>query len=458
MIPRKKIIAPKLSAYFKYEKNSVELNNQLYFNTRLFNGFAFLSTLILVSFFLGFYKSLFWCVAISCVLLLYFLYQKTLRLSAGISIKRTMPKFVREKTEITVTYLVSNETGFRIEALGFMEEFDGVESGSFWVEGQMIPPHTQIKIIKNIFLNTGMGIKTIQNIKINIRDELGIFDFKVEFLETAEIEVYPYTELTPNFKNSISPDSLEFGLYELAKRGDSNLFIGTREYRKGDPVKHINWKLTKKSDKVIINEYEKSTNTYVTLLLDLNLKNQTGIGEKSTWETAKDLALSIANNEIKKNNSVQAIANNLYIPFGSGRNQIGFLEKYFVYHEMMKTDTDTYIRHLSMLPPKGQVYFICPIPFTTDSLKTIEELKRVKSLGHTVIIFTLNPLKEVSQTVQRKLKLSLLEIDRHSENESKSIKTELNKQGIPLIPITIKKDIKLYDQVVKHSKNLLEIK
>lgn len=459
MKPRKKVLPPKLSHYFSFDKKFEHFNNNLYFNTQVFNGFTFFCALIIASSVLGFYKPIFWALGAGLLVLLIFLYQKTARLCEGVMIRRQIPKYSREKSEIEVSYLISNETGFSLKDLSFTDEFTGVSLGHFEVRApKTIRPQAQIKIVQKIFLDAGMGLKSFEPIKLRLVDELGIFDFKVEFLQNQELEVYPFVEKTPSFKNLVSPDSTHFGFYEVAQRGDSNLFIGTREYRRGDPVKLINWRLTKKSDKVVVNEYEKSTNTFVTLLLELDLKNQMGIGGASTWELAKDLALSICHNEIRKCNWVQVISHDLYIPFGTGKQQIGVFEKHFTYHELKESKTQNHLRYLSGLPSKGQVYFICPSLFTPETVETIERLKRLRVEGQRVIIFILDPIQHIVQSVQGKLKLSMLETKRHADEVYKKLEKDLKKHGIPLVPVTFDEKKTLSDQVLASARQLVELK
>lgn len=456
---RRKVSPPILKEYFHFAQKTSRLNETFYLNTQVFNGFSFLCTFIFLSVVVGFFYSTFWAIGTSTIFLLVFLYKKTSKLCYGVSIQRELPKFCREKSEITINYIISNTTGFKLEGLSFTEMFDGVQKGFFEVEcNKGVPAQTQIKIEKKIYLNSGMGIKSFKPLNIKLRDDLGIFDFKVEFFQDSELQVFPALEETPKFINRISPDSIEYGIYELAKRGDTNLFIGTREYRRGDPVKHINWKLTKKSTKVIVNEYEKSTNTYITLLLELNLKHQAGFGNMSTWELAKDLSLSICHNEIKRGNSIQVISNNLYIPFGSGKTQIEILEKHFTYHELQNTEAQNQFKRLSDLPQQSQIYYICPSLLTLEIKETLEILKKIRSQGNRVIIFTLDPYIEMATTSEGKVKMTLFEIHRHSTNDLNAATKDLLQYGIPVIPITITKDLNIYDQIIENSKGLLETK
>lgn len=460
MRPRKKIISPRLRDYFHLERSRTSLNHQLYFNTQIFNGFAFLTTFSIICLGLGFLKPHFWPIGFSIIFLLIFLYKKSHRLCEGITIIRDVPRYSVEKKEIEVAYKISNETGFPLNDLQFQENFDGVQEGSYYVHvPEGVPSHTQIKVTRKLILNAGMGVKTFKPIRINVRDELGVFDFKLEIIQASSIEVYPYIEDIPSFKNSISPESIDFGLYEISKRGDSNLFMGTREYRRGDPVKLINWKLTKKSDRVIVNEFEKTTNTFITLLLDLDLKSQSGQGEISTWELTKDLALSICQNEIQKNNSIQIISNDLYLPWGTGRNQISLFEKYFTHHELKSIETNDYTRHLSLLPARSQIYYICPVYLSPETHQILEHLKMLKAEGHRVNIFTINPLRELARGSTGSAKANLLELNLHLEANLQRVKSELMNFGIPLLAITQVRDISLREHLIKaQADDLLETK
>lgn len=456
---RRKVIPPKLMDFLKFEFKYYNLKNNFYYNSQIFNNFTFLCCLTSLCFLLGFFKPIFWVIGLSSVVLVVFLYLKTLKLCEGVTVQRKVAKFSRERKVIDIQYDISNETAFPLLDFSFIERFDGIQVGHFSVSpGRVIPPHTKIHYSKKILLDAGMGLKTFGPLNITLQDDLGIFDFKISFFNAAEIEVYPYIDEVPPLKASISPDTIEYGFYEIAKRGDSNLFIGTREYRHGDPIKHINWKLTKKTNKVVVNEYEKNTNTYITLLLDLDLGNQMGFGEFSTWEAAKDLALSISTNEVKKNNLIQVVSNNLYIPFGSGKNQLSTMEKHFTFHEMVNSAEASHLKYLQDLPAKGQVYYICPLIVTPKIIETFEQLKKLKILGQSVVIFVLDPLEELAQSIKGEMKLAIREMDRHARGEYIRFEEQFKKMGIPLIYIKVKKDIALYEQVVKNAQELIEVK
>lgn len=456
MSVRRKIIRPDLWSYLRFEFKYFNLKNNFYFNTQIFNNFTFYLLLTALCGFFGFFKPLFWAIGLSNILLVTYIYLKALRLCQGISITRTAPSYSREKRQIEIHYSISNETAFSLREIEFNDEFDGVEAGQIKVKlGKVLRPHTQIHLLKKIILDSGMGVKTFRPLQLSIPDDLGIFNFTIQFFQEDHIEVYPFIVDTPPLQVSVSPDSIEFGFYDMPKRGDSNLFIGVRNYRHGDPLKHINWKLSKKTQSVVVNEYEKNTNTFITMLLELDLESQMGIGDYSTWESAKDLALSIATNEIHKYNHIQVISNNMHIPFGTGKSQLALMEKHFTFHEMSTSPEIHHLHHLHHLPDRGQVFYICPLLKTAKITETLQFLLKLKSIGQDVVIFVLDPYQELARKIKGDMKLGILEMERHARQEFQSIQNEFKLQGISVVVLKVGRELELREQLLSKNRHLL---
>lgn len=63
-------------------------------------------------------------------------------------------------------------------------------------------------------------------------------------------------------------------------------FSGIREYRRDDPMNHINWKASARMGELMVNQYDSTTNFDVTILLDLEMANR--------WDTEDLLEESIS--------------------------------------------------------------------------------------------------------------------------------------------------------------------
>lgn len=450
---------PEFREYFRFHMKYFSLSNNLHFNTQIFNTFLFCITVIVTSIFLGFMKPFFWAFAGAMAFTLTFLYFKTSKLAHGISIERIVKNMAREKQELEVRYVIQNETGFPFHDLYFEEFFEGIQNEKYLVSlGRVLSPNTRLEHTVKLNLNNGMGIKKFNPLQLVLTDELGIFEFTIDFKQEDEVHVYPFIEDVPTLRNKVSPESIEFGLYEISKRGDSNLFIGTRHYRPGDPVKYINWKLSLKSQDIVVNEFEKSTNTAITFLIDLDFDNQLGTGQISTWETAKDLALGLITKEINRYNSIQVIANNLFIPFGSGRDQLTTIEKHFTVHELAATKDCSHLVHLQNIPPQSQIYFLCPMLTTKKIEETFEYLKKLRVLNHSITIFIFNPYKELIRSIKGDMRKGILELERNSILEFGIHEKKFGSLGIKMFEIEVKQISELPDQMRKKAHSLIEAK
>lgn len=452
---KRRIHLPRISAHFTWHRRYFDFVNNLYFNAHLFSTFNFFFGLILVSFVLGFWRSTYWALTVSLSVYLIYAWARARQLAQGLVIRRQHRKRAREGEHLEVVYEISNETGFSLPAISFRQNFSGVQAGFFSVRTPgRIPPQTRDRIVVAVELNAGMGVKELGDFDVELRDELSLFGSSIEFLGRSEVEVFPKILETPVLRKSISPDSTEFGYFDIQRRGESDLFIGTREYRRGDPVRHINWKLSRKTLNLIVNEFEKNANTYVTLLLDLELNSQIGIGAHSTWEIAKDLALSIAAHEIRARNYVQVLAQGLFVPFGTGPDQMLTLERHFTYHDLKNSGTD-HLRQLSHLPAHSQVFFFCPLLATGNVLETLATLKRLRHQGIGVTVFAIDPFREVRRSVTGSDHAPVMILGSEARAQFAEIERDLKKSGIHFLIVDVA-ETPLFEQLLARARHLLE--
>lgn len=453
---KRKVCPPDILANFRWHSRFFDFGNNFYFNTHIFSTLNFFFGTTVIAFLIGFRWPWFWALAFSFSTYMVYAWFRTKRLAYGLHVKRKFSPRGRENEDFEIHYDISNETGFALPGFTFRQPFTGVQEGSFAVKTPgNIPAQTKQRITVKAKLNAGMGVKEMGGFTLHVHDELSLFPYRVEFSGTEEVEVFPLIIETPQLKKSISPDSTEFGFYDIQKRGESNLFIGTREYRHGDPVRHINWKLSRKTSKLIVNEFEKNTNTYVTLLLDLELNSQVGFGSLSTWEAAKDLALSIAANEIRQRNYVQVLAQDLFLPFGTGESQMQSLERHFTYHELSSKGPD-HLKHLQHLPSNSQIYFFCPMLATANVMETIRFLKQLRLLGHHITIFGIDPYQETRKAVTSGASTPITIAAQEARKQFEVIGNELRSTGVNFAVIDVREKVSLREMVRTRARHILE--
>lgn len=455
---KKKISAPDILGEITWHRRYFEFDNNIYYNSHLFNTRNFSFFIIFYTFIAGWFRPINWAMTFSVSFYLIYSFFRARNLANGLQVKRITATKGKEKEELEILYEISNASGFFLPAFSFRQKFDGTQDGSFLVNSNSgIDPQTRKQLSVKVLLNAGMGIKQIGDFTVHVHDELSLFPYRVDFSGTQEVEVHPLIQETPPLIKSISPDSTEFGFYDVQKKGESNLFIGTREYRHGDPIKSVNWKLSRKTKKLIVNEFEKNTNTYITLLLDLELNSQVGIGATSTWEAAKDLALSIAANEIRLRNYIQVLAQDIYLPFGTGEAQMVSMERHFTFHELSKSGID-HLAHLQRLPSQSQIYFFCPLLSTRNISETLIVLKKLRLMGHRITVFGLDPYKEMRKVASRESHSPLLLAGEEARKQFLVIEDDLNHSGIPFVRIDVNDRVTLKEMIRVRARHLIDMR
>lgn len=84
------------------------------------------------------------------------------------------------------------------------------------------------------------------------------------------------------------------GLHKSPHRGFSVEFTDYRHYNQGDDIRHIDWKLYARSDKLYIKQYEDETNLRCFILLDASGSMGYGSGDMTKLEYGKTLAAALA--------------------------------------------------------------------------------------------------------------------------------------------------------------------
>lgn len=182
---------------------------------------------------------------------------------------------------------------------------------------------------RKISLNNGMGKKKAGPFQIYGWDNSGLFEFTLENQRAREIEVFPKVNPTKVPKEKENPEQKSFGKQSNPLKGSNTNFYCTKEYIPGDNTKHINWKLTLKNQKPILNVFEKNTNSNLTCILIDDIRIHYGKGKFSSFENCKDLLLSFVHAQINRNNEIGFISLQKCIKKNFTRDHLKYLEVLF---------------------------------------------------------------------------------------------------------------------------------
>jgi uncharacterized protein (DUF58 family) len=90
--------------------------------------------------------------------------------------------------------------------------------------------------------------------------------------------------------------------------GDSTEFVGTREYREGDPLRHVHWRSWARRGKPVVKEFDEEYFSRVALVLDTYLPRRPRPAERAAFEAAISVLASIADHMSRSEEVVDVFA------------------------------------------------------------------------------------------------------------------------------------------------------
>ena len=98
------------------------------------------------------------------------------------------------------------------------------------------------------------------------------------------------------------------GMHRSPHFGQSVEFLQHREYSVGDDLRHVDWKVWAKHDRLTVKQYEEDTNLRCTLLVDVSGSMRYGNGPLNKFEYACTVAASLAYLVLKQQDAIGLVA------------------------------------------------------------------------------------------------------------------------------------------------------
>ncbi len=172
--------------------------------------------------------------------------------------------------------------------------------------------------------------------------------------------------------------------------GQSVEFVQHRQYVPGDDVRHVDWKVWARQDRLVIKQYEEDTNLRCNLLVDSSASMAYGEGEANKFEYAATLAACLALLILKQQDAVGCITFDKSIrnrvPLRASQKHLtAILTALESTNAKEETDLQKVFRDVVQSNPRrGLMILISDLLSTEeDAMKGIETLRRA---GHDVIV------------------------------------------------------------------------
>ncbi len=180
------------------------------------------------------------------------------------------------------------------------------------------------------------------------------------------------------------------GMHRSPYFGQSVEFRQHREYATGDDLRHVDWQVWARQDRLYIKQFEEDTNMRVYLLVDASNSMAYGEGPLSKYEYAATIAASLSFLILKQQDAVgcmtfdDTVRNR--VPVLSKRNHLlQVIESLDVDKPADKTDLlNIFQAAASIYPKRGMMVVISD--FLSDPEQTLRGLRLLRQRGHDVLV------------------------------------------------------------------------
>ena len=190
-------------------------------------------------------------------------------------------------------------------------------------------------------------------------------------------------------------DGMMAGSYKTKMRGRGIEFSEVREYVLGDDIRHIDWNVTARTNKLHVKEFVEERDLRVYVIFDYSASNEFGF-TKSKKSIGHEVAASIIFSAMKNNDSVGLgiFTDTLeqFIPARKGRKHSLTLLRTILSHKVKSKKTDITSSLLQLHHTLGQhsVIFIISDYISPSFLRPLKFLKN----RHDVILVNLSDIRE----------------------------------------------------------------
>ncbi|MEM1226583.1 MAG: DUF58 domain-containing protein [Planctomycetota bacterium] len=179
------------------------------------------------------------------------------------------------------------------------------------------------------------------------------------------------------------------GMHRSPYFGQSIEFQQHRQYSPGDELRHIDWKVLARQDRLHIKQYEEETNLRLHLMVDCSGSMDYGDGETNKFDTASAIAASLGYLALRQKDAVGLFTFDTdlrdSIPARSNQHQLSRMLQCLAGADVDgDTDLSRVARQVAATIPRGSV-----IAIVSDLLgvtNVAQGLQALRSRGHDVVL------------------------------------------------------------------------
>lgn len=227
------------------------------------------------------------------------------------------------------------------------------------------------------------------------------------------------------------------GLHRSPYLGFSTDFAEHRQYMPGDDLRHLDWKLLARTDRLYIKKYQGDTNAQVHLLVDASASMGYGSGVVTKLQYAQYLASSLAFLAVRQHDSIGLVAfNEDVVDHVPPRSRTGHLRTVLGSIEQLVPGRGTALaaqlhRTAELLTRRGIIVLISDL---YDEPKLVMEgLEHLRFRGNDVVVFQVLDRQELDFDFNEPIVLE----DSETEEQMHVMPDELRDEYLRLIRLHV---------------------
>lgn len=242
------------------------------------------------------------------------------------------------------------------------------------------------------------GVYSWKSIHVCASDPFGLFELERDIPAIGGIQVRPAPMHIHNVPLKPSATLHAAGPISARLAGSGTDFWGIREYRAGDSLRRLNWRLSARHPRRrFTNEYEQEEIADFGLILDARRITTDDPMEEALFEHSVSATAALAENFLKRGNRVALLIFGKAIVTlfpGSGKKQLNAILRNLAGARPGENLPLSYLEYfpVRLFPSRSQIVMI-----STVDARDLETYARLRAYGYDVLLISPNPVDYVAQ-------------------------------------------------------------
>ncbi|MFO0912919.1 MAG: DUF58 domain-containing protein [Pirellulales bacterium] len=207
------------------------------------------------------------------------------------------------------------------------------------------------------------------------------------------------------------------GMHRSPYFGQSVEFLQHREYTIGDDLRHVDWKVWARNDRLYVKQFEEDTNLRSMMVVDVSRSMKYGRSAWTKYDYAATLASSLACLILSQHDAVGCVSFDARIrqtvPVRSKRNQLlDVVQALEVQSPAEKTDLQQVLLKVAESQPRRGLMVVCS-DFFAPLDTTVAGIRSLRQRGHEVICFQILDDDELDFPFDGPTRFEGLELNAH---------------------------------------------